>query len=64
MESLSVTFQTYNVMSFTFWFGKATTTSDRGYLAHPFCRNASLFRSEILRFCGDVQSASCLFVRS
>ena len=62
MESLSVTFQTHKAMSFTFWFEKATTASDGGYLAQPFCRNASLLRSEILRFCGDAQSASCLFV--
>ena len=62
MESLSVTFQTYKAMSVTFWFGKATTASDGGYLAQLFCRNASLFRSVILRFCGDAQSASCLFV--
>ena len=64
MESLSVTLQTYKAMSFTLRFGKATTASNRGYLARPFCRNASLFRSEILRFCGDAQSASCLFVCS
>ena len=36
MESLSVTFQTYKAMSFTFWVGKATTASDGGYLAQPF----------------------------
>ena len=36
MESLSVTFQTYKAMSFTFWFGKATTAFDGGYLAQPF----------------------------
>ena len=53
MESLSVTLQTYKAMSFTLRFGKATTASNGGFLAQPFCRNASLFRSEILRFCRD-----------
>ena len=64
MESLSVTFQIYKVMSFTLRFGKATTASNGCYLAQPFCRNASLFRSEILRFCRDAQRASYLFVCS
>ena len=38
MESLSVTFQTYKAMSFTLRFGKATTASNGGYLAQPFCQ--------------------------